>query len=57
MAMTKDYIDTATPAKYLGGYSEGNPEIPEDAVAIDAPPPLHASQTTTDEGMTWSAWP
>ncbi len=57
MAMTKFYIDTASPANYIGGFSEGNPAIPEGAVAIDAPPPLHASQQTSDGGISWTAWP
>lgn len=42
---------------YMGAFSEGNPAIPEGCTPISNPPPLHASQTTADGGVTWSNYP
>jgi len=58
MADTKFYIDNSSPAKYVGGFNEGNALIDiVDWTEISAPPPVHADQTTTDGGVTWSAYP
>jgi hypothetical protein len=53
----KYYIDTESPANYIGGFNEGNPVIPAGAVEVSAPPPDYATQTTTDGGITWSVYP
>lgn len=58
MAVTKFYIDDSSPAKYVGGFSEGNALIDTvNWIEISAPPPVHADQTTTDGGATWSTYP
>ena len=58
MAITKFYIDDSSPANYMGGFNEGNALIDtENWTEISAPPPVHADQTTTDNGDTWSAYP
>jgi len=49
------YIDAG--GNYMGGFDAGNPSIDAAWTKISAPPPLHASQTTTDNGATWSAYP
>lgn len=45
MVMTKYYVDPAgnyTPP--YGGWNDGNPAIPGDAVEVSGPPPINASQ-------------
>jgi len=56
MSDTKFYIDDQNPANYMNGWTEGHIDIDPDWIEIDAPPPVHASQTTTDGGSTWSTY-
>jgi len=58
MADTKFYVDDSSPAVYVGGFTEGHSAIDtENWTEISAPPPVHADQTTTDDGATWSTYP
>lgn len=51
---TKYYIDTN--GNFIGGY-EGEHGIDVSAyIEISNPPPVHASQTTQDGGLTWSEY-
>jgi hypothetical protein len=47
---TKYYVDSQ--GNYLGGYSEGNPAIPVNAIEVAAPPP-HGWQKWN--GVSWDA--
>lgn len=50
MGVTKFYVDTQ--GNYLGGFSEGNLSIPDNAVEIESPPP-HGWQKWDSQSGSW----
>ena len=56
--MATHYVDDSSPQNYMGAYEgEHGITIPGTWTVAINPPTDHATQTTTDDGATWSAYP